>query len=44
MMPHVPKSVLKKSTHNPNVRADQNYNIVEDLSQAPCAMSTMEVL
>ena len=30
--------------HNPNARATQNYNIVEDLAQAPCAMSVLEVL
>jgi len=44
MMPHIPKSVLKKSAHNPNARAAQNYSIVEDLAQAPCAMSALEVL
>jgi len=44
MMPHVPKSVLKKSTHNLNVRAAQNYSIIEDFSQAPCVMSTLEFL
>lgn len=32
MMPHIPKSVLKKSAHNPNARAAQNYSIVEDLA------------
>ena len=31
-------------THNLNVRATQHYNIVEDLAQAPCAMSALEVL
>ena len=39
-----PKGVLKRSTHNPNARAAQNYSIVEDLAQAPCAMSALEVL
>ena len=29
---------------NPNARAAQFYNVVEDLAQAPCAMSTLEVL
>ena len=29
--PHIPKGVLKRSTHNPNARATQNYSIVEDL-------------
>lgn len=27
-----------------NARATQHYSIVEDLAQAPCAMSTLEVL
>ena len=39
-----PKSTIWKSTFNPNSRAAQNYNIVEDLAQAPCAMSALEVL
>jgi hypothetical protein len=39
-----PKSTIQKSTFNPNSRAAQNYNIVEDLAQAPCAMSALEVL
>jgi hypothetical protein len=39
-----PKSTIWKYTFNPNSRATQNYNIVEDLAQAPCAMSTLEVL
>jgi hypothetical protein len=41
---HPPKCTIRKSTFNPNSRASQNYNIVEDLAQAPCAMSTLEVL
>jgi hypothetical protein len=41
---HPPKNTIQKSTFNPNSRAAQNYNIVEDLAQAPCAMSTLEVL
>jgi hypothetical protein len=41
---HPPKSTIQKSTFNSNSRAAQNYNIVEDLPQAPCAMSTLEVL
>jgi hypothetical protein len=36
--PHILKGVLKRSTHNPNARATQNYSIVEDLGQTPCAM------
>jgi hypothetical protein len=39
-----PKSTIHKSTFNPSSRAAQNYNIVEDLAQAPCAMSALEVL
>lgn len=27
-MPRIPKGVLKRSTHNPNARAAQNYSIV----------------
>ena len=39
-----PKASIKRATHNPNARAAQNYNVVEDLAQAPCAMSVLEVL
>jgi hypothetical protein len=39
-----PKGVLHCTTHNPNARVDQHYNIVEYLSQAPFAMSALEVL
>ena len=41
---HPPKRTIQKSTFNPSSRAAQNYNIVEDLAQAPCAMSALEVL
>jgi hypothetical protein len=41
---HPPKSTIWKSTFNPNSRAAQNYNIVEDLAQALCAMFALEVL
>jgi hypothetical protein len=40
----IPKGAFKKSSHNPNARAAQNYFVVEDLSQIPCAMSALEVL
>jgi hypothetical protein len=40
----IPKGTFKKDSHNPNTRATQNYSMVEDLSQTPCAMSTLEVL
>jgi hypothetical protein len=43
-MKHIPKGAFKKSSHNPNARATQNYSAVEDLSQTPCAMSALEVL
>ena len=44
--PRIPKGVLKRSGHNPNARAAQNYLVVEDLGQGqtPCAMSALEVL
>ena len=40
----MPKGVVHKSTFNPRARVAQHYNIVEDLSQSPSAMSTLEVL
>jgi hypothetical protein len=43
-MTHIPKGSFQKTSHNPNVRATQNYSMVEDLSQTPCAMSALEVL
>jgi hypothetical protein len=43
-LPHISKGVLKCSTHNLNATAAQNYSIVEDLGQTPCAMSALEVL
>jgi hypothetical protein len=43
-MTHIPKGVFKKDSHNPNARAAQNYYVVEDLAQTPCAMSSLEVL
>jgi len=39
-----PKGVLQKSSYNLNARVAQHYNIVEDLAQAPLAMSALEVL
>ena len=39
-----PKSTLRKVVFNPNAQAAQFVNVVEDLAQAPCAMSTLEVL
>jgi hypothetical protein len=43
-MTHIPKGAFKRASHNPNTRAAQNYSVVEDLSQTPCAMSALEVL
>jgi len=43
-MTHIPKGAVKKYSHNPNARATQNYYVVEDLSQTPCAMSALGVL
>jgi hypothetical protein len=43
-MKHIPKGAFKKSSHNPNARDTQNYFMVEDLSQTPCAMLTLEAL
>jgi hypothetical protein len=40
----IPKGAFKKYSHNKNARAAQNYSVVEDLSQTPCAMSALEVL
>jgi hypothetical protein len=43
-MTHIPKGAFKKSSHNPNGRAAQNYSVVEDLSQTPYAMFALEIL
>jgi hypothetical protein len=43
-MTRIPKGVFKQASHNPNARVAQNYSVVEDLSQTPCAMSALEVL
>jgi hypothetical protein len=40
----IPKGVFNKYSHNSNAGSTQNYSLVEDLSQTPCAMSTLEVL
>jgi hypothetical protein len=39
-----PKGVIRKSTFNPHAHVSQNYSIVEDLSQEPSTMSSLEVL
>ena len=43
-MTRILKGAFNKSSHNPNASAAHNYSVVEDLSQTPCAMSTLEVL
>ncbi len=43
-IPQMLKGSTKCVTINPNARATQNYSIVEDLAQSPCAMSALEVL
>ena len=40
---HPSKGTLRR-THNLNAWSTQHYSIVEDLAQAPCAMSALEVL
>jgi len=39
-----PKSTIQNSTFNPSSHATQNYNIIEYLAQALCAMSTLEFI
>ena len=39
-----PKSTLRKVVSNPNSQAAQFYNVIEDLAQAPCTISTLEIL
>jgi hypothetical protein len=43
-LPPPPKGVVLKSSFNLHGCATQNYSIVEDLAQAPSAMSALEVL
>jgi len=43
-MTQIPKSAYKKYFHNPNARATQNYSVIEDISQTPCVMFSLEVL
>ena len=40
----LPKSTIRNFVFSPSARAAHFYNIVEDLAQAPCTMSTLEVL
>ena len=39
-----PKATLKNVVFNPNSQVSQFYNDVEYLAQAPCTMSSLEVL
>jgi hypothetical protein len=41
---HPPKRTICKSTFNPSSCVPQKYNIIEDLAQAPCDMSGLEIL
>lgn len=41
---HPSKATICRTMHNFNTRATQHYSIVKDLTQAPCAMSALEVL
>ena len=43
-IPRTLKGSTKHTKINPNAKAAQNYSIVEDLAQVPCAMSVLEVL
>ena len=43
-IPQILKGSAKHATINPNVRATENYSIIEDMAQSPCAMSALEVL
>ena len=43
-IPQMPKGYAKRSMINPNARVAQNYSIVEDHAQIPCAVSALEVL
>lgn len=39
-----PKGEAHWTIYYPNYRASQHYNIIEYLDEAPCAMSTFEVI
>jgi hypothetical protein len=44
IMTRIPKGEFKKYFHNWNMRDSQNYSVVEDLSQTPCVMLSLEAL
>lgn len=41
---HPPNGVLCESIDNPNVMVSHHYNIVQYLSEDPCATSTLDFL
>lgn len=41
---HPSKAALRQTTHNFNTHHDQHYSTFEDLAQALCVMSALEVL
>ena len=44
IIPHPPIGDICRKMHNTNAQASQNTNVVEEIAQAPCSMSSMEVL
>jgi hypothetical protein len=44
IVPHLPNGMIPWLIHNPSARATQNYNIVEDIAQAPCVKSSLDFL
>jgi len=43
-MTQITKGVFNKYSHNLNEMDAQNYSIVEDMAQTPCAMYALEFL
>ena len=43
IVPHSPKGDLCRKMHNPDVRVSHNENVVEEIAQEPCSISSMEV-
>ena len=41
---HPPKGVLRKIMHTPNAQSTHNENVVQEIPQAQCAASSMEIL
>jgi hypothetical protein len=44
IMTSIQKGAFNKDSHNLNAQAGHNYSVLEDLSQTPSAMSSLEVL